>query len=108
MAIYKQDWKRIEDAGARFRLGLLLYDGRNYAEALEAMKTIEAEPSLKFVALAWQGMLLDLLGRRGEAVTAYQAALGDSGTPRHRHDQWGLVIDKDWVEERVRTAYERK
>ena len=108
MAIYKQDWKRIEDAGARFRLGLLLYDGRHYAEALEAMKTIEAEQSLKFIALAWQGMLLDLLGRRGEAVTAYKAAMEVPDTSRHRHDQWALAIDKAWVGERVRTAYERK
>jgi tetratricopeptide (TPR) repeat protein len=108
MAIYRQDWKRIEDAGARFRLGLLLYDGRHYAEALEAMKTIEAEPSVKFIALAWQGMLLDLLGRRAEAVTAYQAALEVPGTPRYRHDQWALAIDKAWVGERVRTAYQRK
>ena len=107
MAIYTQDWKRIVDAGARFRLGLLLFDGRHYSEALAAMKSIEAEPSLKFIALVWQGMLLDLLGRRGEALTAYQAALELPGTPRHRHDQWGLAIDRVWVEERVRTAYER-
>ena len=58
---------------------------RHYAEALQAMKTVDEEESLKFIALAWQGMLLDLLGRRGEAVTAYQAALAIPGTPRYRH-----------------------
>jgi hypothetical protein len=108
MAIFNQDWKKIEDSGTRFRLGLLLYDGRHYPEALEAMKTIETEQSLKFISLAWQGMLLDLLGRRAEAVTAYQGALGVPGTPRHKHDQWGLAIDKAWVGERVKSAYERK
>ena len=108
LAIYRQDWKRIVDPGTRFHLGLLLYDGRHYAEALDAVKTVNAEPSLRFIAWAWQGMLLDLLGRREDAITAYQTALEVPGAPRYRHDQWSLVIDKTWVAERVKTAYERK
>jgi hypothetical protein len=108
MALYAQDWRRLEDTGTRFRLALLLFDGRHYAEALEAIKSVAAEPSRKFVAQAWQGILLDLLGRRAEAVMAYQAALDVPGTPQYRHDQWALTIDKAWVEERVKNAYERK
>jgi hypothetical protein len=31
-----------------------------------------------------------------------------AGMPNLRHDQWGLVLDKKWVEERLKTPYERR
>jgi tetratricopeptide (TPR) repeat protein len=107
---YRQASKlKIEDADTWAKLGLLLYDGRYYAEALEAMtKLAGSDPDWRFVALVWQGHLLDLLGRRAEAVARYQEALKVPGSPSMQHSQYKLVIDKHWVEERLKTPFERK
>jgi len=79
----------LEEAELWGKLGLTLYDGKYYAEALEAFRR-SAELSEKksmwgFVAITWQGHLLDLLGRREEAVQCYKAALDrdTGGTMRH-------------------------
>jgi hypothetical protein len=104
--IYGKEWRKIDDPGMRFRLGLLLYDGRKYTEALEVMRSIETE--LPFQAHVWEGHLLDLTGRRTEALAAYQVALQDSPERPIRHDQWKMSIDKAWVEERLKTPFERK
>jgi predicted negative regulator of RcsB-dependent stress response len=85
----------------------MLYDGRYYQEALEVVKSLE-QGDWRFFALVWEGHLLDLLGRRTDAVAAYQEALKMPGTPSMRHDQYGLVIDKKWVEERLKTPFERR
>lgn len=108
LELYKQAQQvKLTDGNSRWRLGLLLYDGRYYAEALEIMKSLEDSQS-RFFALVWEGQLLDLLGRRTEAISAYQAALKEPGTPTMRHDQWGLIIDKKWAQERLQTPFERK
>jgi hypothetical protein len=99
---------KIEDQFTWFKLGLLLYDGRRYPEALEAMSRVGgSDPGWGFAALVWQGHLLDLLGRRTEAVARYQDALKVPGSPRMQHSQYNLIIDKTWVEERLKTPFER-
>jgi hypothetical protein len=100
---------KIEDLFTWFKLGLLLYDGRHYPEALEAMSRVGgSDPDWGFAALVWQGHLLDLLGRRAEAVARYQEALKVPGSPKMQHSQYKLIIDKTWVEERLKTPFERK
>jgi tetratricopeptide (TPR) repeat protein len=95
------------DTSALLKLTLTLYDGRYYQEALDVAKGL-GQTDQRFVALVWQGHLLDLLGRRDEAVAAYQEALKVPGTPNMRHDQYGLTLDKAWVEQRLHTPFERK
>jgi hypothetical protein len=85
----------------------MLYDGRYYQESLEAMTQLE-KTDLRFVALVWQGHLLDLLGRRGEAVTRYEEALKLPGSPSMQHGQYNMTINKQWVEERLKTPFERR
>jgi hypothetical protein len=105
---YKQARElKVADTGARSKLTLLLYDGRYYGEALEIAKSLE-QTDARFFALVWQGHLLELLGRRAEAVATYTEALNLPGTPNMRHDQYGMTIDKAWVEERLKTPFERK
>jgi predicted negative regulator of RcsB-dependent stress response len=101
---------KIEDIGTCVRLFFALYDGRYYNEALETLQALTptVEGDWKFAALVWEGHVLDLLGRRTEAITAYQEALKMPGNPSMRHDQYGMVIDKKWVEERLKTPFERK
>jgi hypothetical protein len=107
---YRQARKlKIEDADTWAKLGLLLYDGRYYPEALEAMTKLGGSDSdWRFMALVWQGHLLDLLGRRAEAVARYQEALKVPGSPSMEHSQYKLIINKQWVEERLKTPFERK
>jgi tetratricopeptide (TPR) repeat protein len=108
LQVYRQAGQvTIEDAGTRGKLALMLYDGRYYQEALEVVKSLE-QGDWRFFALVWDGHLLDLLGRRTDAVAAYQEALKMPGTPSMRHDQYGLVIDRKWVEERLKTPFERR
>ena len=100
---------KIDDAGVWAKLGLMLYDGRYYPEALAAMaKLSKGDSDWRFMGLVWQGHLLDLLGRRAEAVACYQEALKVPGSPSMQHSQYNLVIDKQWVEERLKTPFERK
>lgn len=101
---------KLEDTGTRGKLCLVLYDGGYYQEALEIAKSVASAPETEwhFAALVWEGQLLDLLGRRAEAVAAYQEALKTPGNPTMRHDQYGLVLDKPWVEERLKAPFARK
>jgi hypothetical protein len=100
---------KIQDESVWFKLGLLLYDGRHYQEALEAMTQAGVSDSdWRFAALVWQGHLLDLLGRRSEAVARYQEALKVPGARSMQHSQYNMIIDKKWVEERLKTPFERK
>jgi tetratricopeptide (TPR) repeat protein len=99
----------IEDADVWAKLGMILYDGHHYPEALAAMGRLsQGNSDLRFMGLVWQGHLLDLLGRRAEALASYQEALKVPGEPRMQHSQYNLVINKRWVEERLKTPFERK
>jgi len=109
LEFYKQARElNVDDSGTLLKLCLTLYDGRHYEEALEIAKSLEKNPEWRFAAFVWEGQLLDLLGKRTEAVGAYHEALKMPGAPSIRHDQYGLVIDKKWAEERLKTPFERK
>jgi tetratricopeptide (TPR) repeat protein len=98
----------IKNSRTWFKLGMLLYDGRFYAESFEAFgKSGELDRSEfnLFVALTWQGQLKDLLGERDKAMGFYQEALKHDTGQTMRHDQYGLQINKAWVEERLKTPF---
>jgi serine/threonine-protein kinase len=100
----------LTDAQSWFKLGMCLHDGGYYQEGLEAFQRMEKTggqvPSPKW-AIIWQGHMLDLLGRRKEALERYQTVLNGGGFPGVRHDQYGIVLDRRWVEERIRNPYQR-
>ena len=54
---------KIEDAATRGKLVLMLYDGRDYEEALAAGKGLDDATEWRLFALVWQRHLLDPLGR---------------------------------------------
>jgi tetratricopeptide (TPR) repeat protein len=98
----------IRDASLWFRLGLLLVDGGYYKESFAAFqKAIELNPPEinHFSALVWMGHLKDLEGSREEALKYYNEALKHDTGSTMRHDQWGLQINKAWVEERLKTPF---
>lgn len=89
------------------KLGLCLYDGRYYTEALEAFKIDFEQNPTSFSSLVWQGHLLDLMNRREEAITYYKQAFEMKPASWVRHDQYGIKIDLDWIKERLRTPFQR-
>ena len=62
------------------------------------------------ISFVWQGHMLDLLGRRNEAVAAYSTAVGLNVTdpdPIH-HDQFGLAyIPSEYARERMQEPFTR-
>lgn len=93
------------------RLGLALYDGRYYPEALEAFRRaapLIPDKNYSAVAIIWQGHVLDLLGRRQEAIAAYRQALETNPNPSMQHDQYGMRINRQWVEERIQKPFDRR
>jgi tetratricopeptide (TPR) repeat protein len=102
---------RLTDSQAWRHLGLMLYDARHYTESLECFqKAFEttADRDYQFMALAWQGLLLDVQGRREAAIEAYKAAQANGSEQQFRLDQYKLRIDQKWVEERLRTPFKRE
>ena len=114
LAVFAEAQKEnLTDIFSWLKLGLVLYDGRYYPQSLEAfgrMGTLAKNAAVDgFVALTWKGHLLDLMGRREEAIAAYKEALKiDIGTAFESYDQYDLVIDRKWAEERLKTPFERK
>jgi proline iminopeptidase len=88
------------------RLGFALYDVKKYPEALAVFQKMDtARGSLGGAAAVWQGHILDLLHRRSEALVAYRKA--KERTLQIRHDNYGIVLDKQYVEERLKTPFTR-
>jgi tetratricopeptide (TPR) repeat protein len=100
--------------GVWMKLGMALFDGRYYQQALEAFQRLsqlaaaEKDSTGEFVSLVWQGHLLDILGRRDEAVQLYKEALQKDTGQTMRHDQYGMTVNRQWVEERLKTPFQRK
>jgi tetratricopeptide (TPR) repeat protein len=98
----------IAESGFWFKLGLLLFDNGHFREALESFtKTTALETTgvTAFAARVWQGHMNDLLGNRVAALAHYREALRlDPGVPM-QHSQWGMTIDRNWVEERLSAPF---
>jgi len=100
------------DANSWFKLGITLYDGKYYEQALTAFRKVQSQaqddPSRACAALVWQGHLLDLLERRDEALHCYNEALGKSANLNMRHDQYGIKLDREWVQKRLEEPFRRE
>ena len=94
-----------------FRLGMVLFDGRYYTEALDVFTRAAAQYDgnnfeYMFMFLVWQGQILDLLGRREEAIRCYRRALDLDVHPDIQHSQYGLLIDRAWAERKLDEPFE--
>lgn len=91
-----------------FKLGLLLFDGGSYPQSLEAFRKCRDLSTAKgdlFGALVWMGNINDLLGNREAAVSCYTEALKNDPGRALKHDQYGLRLNKAWVEERIKIPF---
>jgi tetratricopeptide (TPR) repeat protein len=109
LAIFKNpETAKITTAFTFFKLGLLLFDGGSYREAggaLEKCAVLDTDSFNLFAVNVWLGHLQDLLGDREKALGYYREALKNDTGRAMRHDQWGLKIDRAWVEERLKTPF---
>jgi len=100
------------DAGGWFKLGLALYDGKYYQEAIEAFERVQTQgkddPARVSAAIVWQGHLYDLLGQRDKAVGRYKKALEQPVPPNVRHDQYRMHLNREWVEKRLQEPFRRE
>jgi hypothetical protein len=109
-AIASKYWKTsladISDPVMLLRLGFALYDGHRYSDALAVFQRMEKYgEDLTGAAIVWQGHMLDLLGRRSEAIAAYEKAKDKNLDVRH--DQYGIVLSRKYVEKRLQTPFVR-
>lgn len=112
LPLYEQAVKlEVKDPAIFFKLAMMIYDGRHYETALEAFARAAPpakrdSPHRHFMAIVWQGIVLDILGRREQALARYREALA-LGDLRVQHDQYRLVIDRAWVEQRLQEPFQR-
>jgi hypothetical protein len=92
------------------KLGLTLFEAGRYSEALDAFGRLsQVETDLKsswhFGALAWMGLVNDVLHERDAALGFYRRALATKSTATLNHEQFSLVIDRAWVADRLQKPF---
>jgi len=94
---YTRAWvNQVKDPLHLLKVGFALYDGEKYAGALMVFERMQVRAELgadndrKAAALIWQGHMLDLLGRRSEAIGRYRLVVEMGNPGGMGHDQYGL------------------
>ncbi len=101
----------IPNPGIWYRLGTKLYGREQYdasADCFRRVAAVEKDGLFKFAALVWMGHLEDLQGQREKALEYYRAALKHDPGVAMTHGQYGMTIDRRWVEERLATRFVRQ
>jgi proline iminopeptidase len=94
------------------RAGFALYDVERYADALAVFERLEArfgdKPQMRALGLIWQGHMLDLMGKRPEALTRYRKAAEMNLSDSWSHGQYGLIYElSPYAKERLKTPFKR-
>jgi len=98
----------ITDVHFWLKMGLLLFDSGHYAQSFPAFNqilTLDSSELLKFTALVWMGHLMDLQRQRDKAIEYYKKALEHDTGQTMTHSQYGMGINRQWVEERLKTPF---
>ncbi|MDH4271760.1 MAG: alpha/beta fold hydrolase [Candidatus Aminicenantes bacterium] len=97
---YKREWcDTLKDWPDFGKLGFAQYETANYAEGLQIFELMERaaenkqNASTKALALIWQGHMLDLLGRRAEAVARYKTVVDMNIKDTWKHSTYGLQYE---------------
>jgi tetratricopeptide (TPR) repeat protein len=101
----------IESADLWYRLGIHLYGESHLSEALacfERVAGLSVDPFTAFAAQGWMGLLEDLSGRREQALAHYKKALSLDTGKSMAHRDLGILIDRKWVEERLKSPFSWK
>jgi tetratricopeptide (TPR) repeat protein len=104
----KTEGLAISDVQFWLKMGLLLFDGGYYRQSFHAFDQVLGSNSselLNFTALVWMGQLMDLQKQRDKAVEYYKKALEHDTGETMTHSQYGLQLNRRWVEERLRQPF---
>jgi hypothetical protein len=113
VSLYRQAAKlEVKDLDVLVKLALLLYDGRHYEMALDVFTRLATEAQAhakprRLMGLVWQGLVLDLLNRREEALSRYREVLAAGDFRPMTHSQYQLKIDRAFVEQRLEEPFVR-
>lgn len=114
-ADYSREWLGQFTTSSHFlRSGFALYDVKNYEEALfifeqmQAFMKEKADKEYEAFALIWQGHMLDLLGKRKEALACYTQVADMNIDESWQHSQYGLTYKvSPYAQERMKTPFKR-
>ncbi|MEW6234136.1 MAG: M1 family aminopeptidase [Candidatus Omnitrophota bacterium] len=101
-----------DDLDLLFKLAMCLYDEKYYEESLKAFEKCaelgeKKDTKRYFIGSVWMGHLLDLTKQREKALACYRQALQSGYGGSFRHDQYGIKVDRAWIEERLRIPFHR-
>lgn len=102
---------QLNDTLVLLKVGFALYDYERYEDALTVFRKLEGAMGggrNAAVALIWQGHMLDLLGRREEAVAVYKKVAEMKANGVMQHSQFGLSYSPSpYAAERIKTPFVR-
>jgi proline iminopeptidase len=112
-ARYSPEWLAGLNGRTGFlRTGFALYDVERYADAQTVFERMEevlgTNPESKALALIWQGHMLDLMGKRSDALNRYRRAAEMNIVETWTHSQYGMKYAlSPYARERLRTPFRR-
>ncbi|MBI4677693.1 MAG: alpha/beta fold hydrolase [Elusimicrobia bacterium] len=109
-AAYSPKWLGKLGSADLLKVGLALYDVARYEEALAAFRRLQTKESGEGAAraLIWQGFLLDLQGRREQAIAVYKKVSAMKASRRWSHDQFGLRFSpSEYALEKIGEPFKR-
>jgi len=75
-------------------------------EMLAKMQNSEELQKIGYCIKVWRGQLLDVLGRRDEAVQCYQEVLQDIKGPNdYCRNDYCRYVDRNWLEYFIKTPF---
>jgi tetratricopeptide (TPR) repeat protein len=112
---FSREWlEMFSDLTSFLRAGFALYDVENYTEALfvfEKMQSAAVEKGQKpheAIALIWQGHMLDLLGKREDALSRYSQAADMNLDDTWMHGQYDMRYSlSPYARERMQEPFKR-
>lgn len=113
--MYSRPWlEKFKNPVDFLRTGFGLYDFENYQEALFVFERMEVnaearkDVEYKAVSLIWQGHMLDLMGKRDQAVSRYRQVKEMNITKTWMHSQYGMKYQlSPYAGERLKTPFKR-
>lgn len=75
------------------------------AKIEENMRVTNTWQSKLYLVLTWQGHMLDMLGKRDQALQKYSEALAICGDKRENPFHTNIFIDRQWLQERLEKPF---
>jgi hypothetical protein len=99
---------------AHLKIGFALYDCYKFSEALKVFRQAEIlakkekDERFNIMARIWQGHMLDLTGKRSQAIAVYRK-VGETGiTGNYTNEQYNLTYNPPaYAKERIKHPFKR-